>query len=241
MSLNEDWEPGFGTIFIWFAMDKFGRIAVMVNNCWGDIPKVLLSTPDIKYWLDNMSEYLWEESKIYVNYPKDKNGDFFVDLYSAWMIGNKMTRDEFVQSCRDSLENMGHYSDTNIAVNKGIFMYFGVEGCREGEDYPVGYIGETKMGDYYRQLVPTLYGSIDDFPEELSAIVAVSDSVDFTKDRVLDNNKINDYFPAKYDRNIHAEMVTNNSDKKRKLKCLNKIKKKCISAFWSVCKSRMPK
>ena len=51
------------------------------------------------------------------------------------------------------------------------------------------------MGDYFRYLVPTVYGSINDLPRELSHGIAVSDTLDVTKDRVLDNNKINAYFP----------------------------------------------
>ena len=81
---------------------------------------------------------------------------------------------------------------------KGFFIYHGIEGNVEGEDYPVGFTGKTKMGDYFRYLVPTIYASIYDFPEELRYGIAVSDTVDFTLDKVLDNDKINKYFPKMY-------------------------------------------
>ncbi len=39
---------------------------------------------------------------------------------------------------------------------------------------------------------------IEDIPEELRKYIVVSDSIDFTKDRLLDNNKISDYFTRMY-------------------------------------------
>lgn len=54
------------------------------------------------------------------------------------------------------------------------------------------------MGDYFRFLQPTIYGSIEDFPKELRGLVAISKTVDFTVDRLLDNNLINTYFPEVY-------------------------------------------
>ena len=46
--LNINWKPEFGAIFTWFAMDKNGKIAVMVNNCFGDLPKALLSINNVE-------------------------------------------------------------------------------------------------------------------------------------------------------------------------------------------------
>ena len=59
-SLNINWEPGFGTIFTWFGMDKNGKIAVMINNGFGDLPKALLLTNDAEQLLNNLNEYMWE-------------------------------------------------------------------------------------------------------------------------------------------------------------------------------------
>lgn len=67
---RSDWEPGFGEIFTWFAMDKNEKIAVMVNNCWGRLPEALLVIPNFEDLLDDLNEYKWQESeKIYnLNY-----------------------------------------------------------------------------------------------------------------------------------------------------------------------------
>ncbi|WP_201510448.1 hypothetical protein [Psychrobacter aquaticus] len=56
--LNKDWTPGFGTIYTWFAMDKNGRIAVMVNNCWGDLPQSVLNIPNAELLLDDLNDYI---------------------------------------------------------------------------------------------------------------------------------------------------------------------------------------
>lgn len=54
------------------------------------------------------------------------------------------------------------------------------------------------MGDYFRYLIPTIYASIENFTKELRPAIAVSDTVDFTKDRLFDNDKISEYFPRMY-------------------------------------------
>lgn len=70
--LNKDWRPGFGTIYTWFAMDRYGRIAVMVNNCFGDLPKVLLGLDGVDSLLDSISEFIWGESSQVSVYPEEK-------------------------------------------------------------------------------------------------------------------------------------------------------------------------
>lgn len=82
----------------------------------------------------------------------------------------------------------------NFAKNKGVFIYYAVEGSYPGNDYPVGYEGDTEMGDYYRYLVPTIYGGIEDFPQELREGFAIADSLDFTVDRLIANKDINEHF-----------------------------------------------
>ena len=195
--LNANWTPGFGTIYTWFAMDKNERIAVMVNNCWGDLPQSVLNIHDAELLLDNLNEYMWEESIKYTDYPQDREGELIVDLYSYWRNKNMCCK-KITKALTAELKRIKNYSDANLSVNKGYFLYFAVEGYNEGEDYPVGYDGITKMGDYFRYLVPTVYASIDDFPKELWRGIAVSDTLDFTEDRVLNNNEINAYFPSNY-------------------------------------------
>lgn len=201
----------------------------MVNNCWGDLPQSVLNIPNAELLLDDLNEYMWEESSTYTDYPKDKAGELIVDLYSYWrnkgmcqkifsvstvgrvrkwhgyiidlyyFFENKMmSRNQITKKLTAELKRIKNYSDANLSVNKGYFLYFGVEGYNEGDDHPVGYNGATKMGDYFPYLVPTVYASIEDFPKELWHGIAVSDTVDFTKDRVLDNDKINTYFPRNY-------------------------------------------
>ncbi|MCX8640825.1 hypothetical protein J3U37_11980 [Gilliamella sp. B3172] len=196
--LNIHWKPEFGTIYTWFAMDKFGRIAVMVNNCFGNLPKALLSINNLELLLDQLTDYMWEESEIFKSYPKNKCGRTVLDLYSGLRFDYLPTRKDVEQL----IQERSHYEqkpiECNLPSRKGFFVYHGIEGSFEGEDYPVGFNGNTKMGDYFRYLIPTVYASIEDFPEELRHGIAVSDMVDFTTDRLLDNDKINEYFPRMY-------------------------------------------
>ena len=196
--LNENWKPEFGTIFTWFAQDKFGRIAVMVNNCWGDIPKSLLKIRNVEEWLDHATDFIWEESEKYREIPNDKMGEFSVDLFSFWRNGPDITKKDLQNRLSLQFESIGRRSDINLIVNRGFFEYQAVEGSYEGEDYPVGYEGQTKMGDYYRHLVPTKYASIEDFPDDLHHIICVSDIIDFTIDRVIESEKINQFFARQF-------------------------------------------
>ena len=197
-NLNIDWKPEFGTIFTWFAMDKFGRVAVMVNNCFGDLPKALLSINNVESLLDQLTDYMWEESEIFRNYPNNKSGCTILDLYSGLRFDYLSTRKDIEQLIQERSNYEQKPVECNLPSRKGLFVYHGIEGSIEGEDYPVGYEGVTKMGDYFRYLMPTIYASIEDFPEELRHGVATSDTVDFTTDRLFDNDKINEYFPRIY-------------------------------------------
>ncbi|WP_391529713.1 hypothetical protein [Photorhabdus akhurstii] len=195
--LNESWEPGFGTIFTWFAMDKQGKIAVMVNNCWGWLPNALLRMSNFGNILTELNEYKWEESEKYTTYPDHKNGQTVLDLYSSLVHQDA--------NCKGDVEKWVHLAqqsedldEINLPARKGFFIYHGIEGSNPGQDVPVGYDGETKMGDYFRYLIPTIYATIEDFPEPLRKGIAVSYTLDFTKDRLLDNDKINEYFPRMY-------------------------------------------
>lgn len=197
-NLDKNWKPEFGTIYTWFAMDKNGLIAVMINNCWGDIPKSILKIPEAESLLDDISEYIWEESEKYMSYPDNKDGEVILDLYSHWRNKEGLNNKQIAERLKIDLVQSKNYSEANLSANKGYFVYHAIEGNQQGEDYPVGYEKSTKMGDYFRHLMPTAYGSISDFPKELWHGIAVSNTLDFTKDRVLDNNKINYYFPKNY-------------------------------------------
>lgn len=191
--LNINWVPNFGVIYTWIAMDKNGKIAVMVNNCFGDLPRVLLKIDNIELYLDKLSEFLWEESEVYDNYPLNKNGQMILDLYSKWRYKN-IEKNILIQELKEDLDSNKNYSEVNFCVNKGLFVYHAIEGSREGEDYPIGYNGNTVMGDYFRFLVPTIYGTVQDFPEDLRQYIVVSNELDFTNDRIVRNDQINKYF-----------------------------------------------
>jgi hypothetical protein len=191
--IDSNWVPGFGEIYTWFAVDRNGFVAVMVNNCYGDLPRKLLAVDDFNVLLDSISEYIWEESGEYFSYPRDRCGDFVLDFYSSWRYkgySKSMVRDELLNDLAES----GNYSETNLSVNKGLFVYHAVEGSVPGEDYPVGFEGETKMGDYFRYLVPTKFSHIDEFPVSLRKGFVRSKNLDFMLDRVIESSKINDYF-----------------------------------------------
>ncbi|WVD68640.1 hypothetical protein RHO13_12895 [Orbus wheelerorum] len=170
----------------------------MVNNCFGDLPKALLSIYSVESLLDQLTDYMWEESEIFDSYPDNKCGCTILDLYSGLRFDYLPTRKDVEQLIQERSRYEQKPVECNLPSKKGFFVYHGIEGSIEGEDYPVGYDGETKMGDYFRYLMPTVYASIEDFPEELRHGIVVSDIVDFTKDRLFDNDKINEYFPRMY-------------------------------------------
>lgn len=196
--LNLEWKPEFGKIFTWLAMDKFGKVAVIVNNCFGDIPKAILAMDNAELLLDEVTDYIWEESSVYSSYPENKMGNTVVDLYSWQRFSHLMTREEI----KDWIKERSHYTqklrEYSLPSIKGLFVYHAIEGSYEGEDYPVGYESKTKTGDYFRFLVPTVFGSIEDFPYELRRAIAVSEKLDFSEKRLIDNDKINDFFPGCY-------------------------------------------
>ncbi|WP_256667337.1 hypothetical protein [Pseudomonas sp. Fl5BN2] len=171
---------------------------MMVNNGFGDFPQELLRVVEVELLLDRMNEYMWRESKEFCEYPIVKGGSFDVDLYSACRHRRNLCKRSIVDDLESDLAEMGNHSEANLPVNKGFCVYHAIEGSYEGEDYPVGYDGTTRMGDYFRYLVPTVFASIEDFPEPLRRGIAVSDRLDFTVDRLLDNECINEYFPTMY-------------------------------------------
>ncbi|WP_437610824.1 hypothetical protein [Erwinia sp. V71] len=150
--LNKNWTPEFGRIITWFAMDKRGRIAVMVNNCFGNLPDALLSIADTECLLDQLTDYLWEESQIFTAYPPNKKGKTILDLYSATQFSHMRNEQDVACWIGARSGHEHHIREHNIPSVKGFYLYYGVEGSYPGEDYPVGYNGYTVMGDYFRFL-----------------------------------------------------------------------------------------
>lgn len=196
-NLNLDWKPEFGTIYTWFAMDKNGLISIMINNNWGDIPKVILSLDKAENLLDNLNEYIWEDSLLFNQYPKYKEGITILDLYSHLFFPK--SRIEVERIIHERSINISRITEYNIPARKGFIIYHAVDGDNEDMDYPVGYSGRTKMGDYFRYLVPSIYVNTNDIPKDLWCAIAASDNLDFTKDRLLDNDQINSYFKYRVD------------------------------------------
>ena len=196
--LNEDWVPEFGTIYTWFAMDKFGKIAVMSNNCWGNIPKVLLKLQNTEEKLDLINEYMWEESAVYTDYPPHKNGQTILDLYSYVQYKRLNSRKEVEDEIYEYRGDKSRFGHENFPEFKGYFVFYAVDGECEGMDFPVGYDGETVAGDYFRYLMPTIYATIDDFPDDLKKLIVVSDVIDFEVDRLIPNDSIDQFFPRLY-------------------------------------------
>ncbi|MCS3432454.1 hypothetical protein [Klebsiella sp. BIGb0407] len=194
--LSPTWEPGAGSIYTWFGMDKYGKLSIFINNCWGELPQCLLETEEINVLSRDLADFLNEESAIYTSIPMDKNGDYIIDMIPAW-IGPKTIK-KTIKHQNEIYKYKKTNSDSNYSINKGLFIYQAVEGNAPGDDYPVGYDGETEMGDYYRYMLPTIYGQVEDFPEELRKCVAVSDSLDFTQDRLIPNESINSHFRKMY-------------------------------------------
>ncbi|WP_052439311.1 hypothetical protein [Pectobacterium brasiliense] len=89
--------PEFGTVFTWFAMDKNGRIAVMVNNCFGNLPDALLAIADAESLLDQLNDYLWEESQMFSFYSKSKERNTTPYLYSASKFSHIQNRQQVEQ------------------------------------------------------------------------------------------------------------------------------------------------
>jgi hypothetical protein len=190
MSLNKDWQPGFGEIITWFAMDKNGLIAVMVNNCFGRLPPVLLDVPGLEAKLDGINEFLWEESSGFTDYPENKAGRTLLDMYSFRRYRNIHSRKDVELIVLERAGFDQKLSEYSIPSIKGFYVYHALESSSPGEDYPVGYEGKASNGDYFRFLVPTVPAGIEDFPESLRSLVVVSDTLDFTFGQIVVNNSI---------------------------------------------------
>lgn len=194
MPLDKDWQPGFGTIFTWFAMDRHGRIAVMVNNCFGPIPSSLLAIPELEEKLDSLNEFMWEESREFQSYPKNKEGRTLLDIYRFRRHLKPSSRDEMERIVLESSNFYQELTEYSLPSIKGFYVYHALEDYVSSEDNPIGYEGDAEIGDYFRYLIPTVCASIEDFHEELRSLIAVSDTLDFTVDRAIFSMSINQSF-----------------------------------------------
>lgn len=184
----------------WFGVDKSNQVAIFYKHSWGWVPEILLKNEQIEIEWNILVDYMCEDSKIYTNYPKRKNGKTIIDLYSYYR--QRHSSKEKIQKNVDfelsSPHKLNLITATTIPARKGYFVYRSVDGEKTGDDYPVGYDGPTDMGDYFRFGVPTELGNIDDLHPELWHIVAASDTLDFSKDRVIRKEDINKHFTHTY-------------------------------------------
>lgn len=198
MTLNKYWKPGFGELITWFAMDKYGAIAVMVNNCFGALPAALLELPSLDEELDRFNEFMWEESAEFNTYPENKKGQAILDLYSAYAYRHTSSRWEVESWVSERSLFGGKLTEYSLPSIKGFYVFHGVEGSVPGEDFPVGYDGPTVMGDYFRYLMPSVFAGIEDIPVELRGLIAVSDSLDFSNAPIIFSQRIDCLFPHTY-------------------------------------------
>ncbi|RON39148.1 hypothetical protein BK666_28295 [Pseudomonas frederiksbergensis] len=194
MTLDKYWKPGFGELITWFAMDKYGAIAVMVNNCFGALPSVLLGISDVDRDLDRFNEFMWEESTEFSRYPENKKGVAFLDLYSAYAYRHTASRQEVESWIAARSMFDGKLTEYSLPSIKGYYVFHGVEGTMPGEDFPVGYDGVSVTGDYFRYLMPSVFAGIEDIPVGLRSLIAVSDSLDFSKDAIICSDHIDYLF-----------------------------------------------
>lgn len=194
MTLSKEWKPGFGELITWFAMDKYGAIAVMVNNCFGALPSVLLGISDVDDNLDRFNEFVWEESTEFRRYPENKKGEAVLGFYSSYAYRYTSSRQEVESwvAARSMFE--GKLTEYSFPSIKGYYVFHGVEGSTPGEDFPVGYDGASVMGDYFRYLIPSVLAGIEDIPAGLRSLIAVSDSLDFSKDTIICSEHIDCLF-----------------------------------------------
>ncbi|MHC8298531.1 hypothetical protein [Pseudomonas sp. ZS1P83] len=198
MTLNKNWKPGFGELITWFAMDKSGAIAVMVNNCFGSLPSVLVEVSDIDGRLDRFNEFMWEESAEFTDYPENKKGQTILGFYSANAYRHTLSRQEVEGWVAARSLFSGKLTEYSLPSIKGFYVFHGVEGSAPGEDFPVGYDGGTVMGDYFRYLMPSVFARAEDIPVELRGLIAVSDFLDFSQNSVVCSEKIDHLFTHLY-------------------------------------------
>jgi len=193
--LSPDWKPEFGLIYTWLAADKHGSVAVFVNNNFGNIPSVLLALEGVERRLDDLTDFLHEESEKYEDHHFRKNGETVIDMYSSWQYKRYSSVAEINAEIQARVRQVGASStEYSFPAFKGVYVYHAVEGYTQGEDYPEGFDGETAMGDYFRFLMPTVLAGAEDFPSELRRNIAKSEDVDFSDLKIVYGDDINRIF-----------------------------------------------
>lgn len=191
--LSGDWKPRGAECFTWVSMDRFGKLAVMYNTGFGELPDCLLVRQNAESMMDDLMEFLYEESKEFK--PSfNAGGDFVVDLYSSSFYKECRSKSDVQNYFVNDLKTRKNISDANLCANKGMYYYESLDHENIPGERPVGYIGEVDNGDYYRHLMPTVFSKIDDIPASLRAIVSMSNILDFSKAQLITKSEIKNCF-----------------------------------------------
>jgi len=185
--------PQGADCFTWIAMDCSGKLAVMSNNGFGDLPESLLARNDSEELLNEFSDFLFEESK---KYPGNlqKNGLVNLHFYSSWIYRSKNGKNEVLLDILNDWKNRGNLANANLSINKGMFVFEALDRGNIPNEFPVGYSGKCENGDYYKHLSPTIFSSIEDIPLPLRGIVVKSDSLDFSQANLISSGDIRKLF-----------------------------------------------
>ncbi|WP_157632236.1 hypothetical protein [Variovorax sp. CF313] len=191
--LNPNWVPQGADCFTWIAMDCSGKLAVMSNNGFGDLPESLLARNDSEELLNDFSDFLFEESK---KYPSNlqKNGLVNLHFYSSWIYRAKNGKNEVLLDILNDWRSKGNLANANLSINKGMFVFEALDHGNIPGEFPVGYSRKCENGDYYKHLSPTILACIEDIPLPLREIVVKSDSLDFSRVDLIASGDIRKLF-----------------------------------------------
>lgn len=205
MQINHPiWTPG-DYEYLWFACDKNDRLAMFNNYMTGEIPLSIMQNENFANTIDRLTQFIFEDQSEYSYYYK--NGETILKYYS-YLIHKERSQSRLdnipdrPRSLDEVLTNIAKYNkkdfvnicDENLPSRKGLFLFTAIHGYRDKEDYPVGYTGETKIGDYFCYLIPTDYATLDDIPEVFHSVIARSDELDFTQVDLIKKQDIHRYF-----------------------------------------------
>ncbi|OPH33209.1 hypothetical protein [Moraxella atlantae] len=205
MQINPSiWTPG-DYEYIWFACDKNDRLAMFNNYMTGEIPLSIMQDVNFANTIERLTQFIFEDQSEYSYYYK--NGETILKYYS-YLIHKERSQSRLdnipdrPRSLNEVLSNIAKYNkkdfvnicDENLPSRKGLFLFSAIHGYHENEDYPVGYTGETKIGDYFCYLMPTEYAILENIPNEFYKVIAKSDTLDFNNVDIIKSQDINKIF-----------------------------------------------
>lgn len=198
------WRPGDNE-YLWFASDKHNRIAMFNNYMTGEIPLCIMKDEGFEELAYSLIGYIFEDPSEFPYY--NKNGQTILKYYSFDSFKHRSssrldTIPERPYTLEEVLDNITKYNqdsfknicDDNLPSRKGLFLFDAIRGYRPNCDYPVGYEGETEIGDYFSFLMPTDYATLDDIPEVFHSVIAKSNELDFTQTDLIKKQDIHRYF-----------------------------------------------